>query len=154
MKKQFLLILLLFFLPHLAFAETIATCENPKGYEYYPFAGSVPISGSGWDEGGFTGGTYRLTQDDKGNLDVIFTNNSGQFVSALNDGGTVMPFSFDQNRVSVMVLYMGSVVETFSFINNNAGVNELIFTQTKTQFIPKVAAYRANCSQLDLYKIK
>jgi len=28
-KKQ-LLILLMFFLPYLAFAETIATCENPK----------------------------------------------------------------------------------------------------------------------------
>jgi hypothetical protein len=153
MKKQ-LLLLLLFFFPHLAFAETIATCENPKGYEYYPFAGSVPESGSGWDEGGFTGGTYRLTQDDEGNLDVIFTNNSGQFVSALNDGGSVVPFSFDENQISVIVLYMGSVVETFSFINNNAGLNELIFTATKTQFIPKVAAYRASCSQLDLYKIQ
>jgi len=49
---------------------------------------------------------------------------------------------------------MGDVVETFSFINNNAGNNELIFTQTKTKFLPKVAAYRAKCSQLDLYKIK
>jgi hypothetical protein len=149
-----LLLILIFFLPHFVFAETIATCENPKGFEYYPYAASVPESGSGWDEGGFTGGTYRLTQDDKGNLDVIFTNNSGQFVSALNDGATVAPFSIDENQISVVVFYMGSVVETFSFITNNAGNNELILTQTKTKFIPKVAAYRAGCSQLDLYKIK
>tara|TARA_Y100000385_G_C12621771_1_gene437329 strand:+ start:143 stop:511 length:369 start_codon:yes stop_codon:yes gene_type:complete len=122
MKKQ-LLFIIFFFLSNLTFATTIATCENPKGYEYYPFAGSVPESGSGWDEGGFTGGVYRLTQDDEGNLDVIFTNNSGQFVSALNDGATVIPFSLDVNQISVIVLYMGSVVETFSFINNNAGNN-------------------------------
>ncbi|MBT4109813.1 MAG: hypothetical protein HOJ40_01020 [Flavobacteriaceae bacterium] len=152
--KKLLLLLLLFFLPHLAFAETIATCENPKGYEYYPFAGSVPESGSGWSQGGFTGGTYRLTQDDKGNFDVIFTSKAGQFVSASNDGGSVAPFSLDKNQISIIVLYMGDVVETFSFINNNAGNNELIFTQTKTKFLPKVAAYRAKCSQLDLYKIK
>ena len=151
MKK---LILLLFFLPNLVLSETIATCENPKGYEYYPFAGNVPKSGSGWDEGGFTGGTYRLTQDDNGNFDVVFTSKAGQFVSATNDGGRVAPFSLDENQISIIVLYMGSVVETFSFINNNAGNNELILTQTKTKFIPKVAAYRARCSQLDLYKIK
>ena len=150
MKK---LLLLLFFLPHLAFAETISTCENPKGYEYYPFAGSVPESGSGWSQGGFTGGTYRLTQDDKGNFDIIFTNKKGQFVSARNDGGNVALFSIDENQVSFVVLYIGSVVETFSFINNNAGKNELMFTQTKAMVIPKVAAYRAKCSQLDLYKI-
>ena len=100
MKK---LLLLLFFLPNLAFSETIATCENPKGYEYYPFSGSVPEASSGWDKGGFTGGTYRLTQDDKGNFDVIFTSKAGQFVSALNDGGSVAPFSLDKNHALVSV---------------------------------------------------
>ena len=150
MKK---LLLLLFFLPNLVLSETIATCENPKGYEYYSFSGVVPESGSGWDEGGFTGGTYRLTRDDKGDFDIIFTNKTGQFVSARNDGGNVALFSIDENQVSFVVLYIGSVVETFSFINNNAGKNELMFTQTKAMVIPKVAAYRAKCSQLDLYKI-
>tara|TARA_B110000238_G_C15965170_1_gene369217 strand:- start:198 stop:716 length:519 start_codon:yes stop_codon:yes gene_type:complete len=152
-KKQ-LLILLIFFLPHLVFAEIIATCENPKGYEYFAFAGNVPKSDSGWHEGGFKGGIYRLIQDANGGFDVVFTTKTGQFLSATNDGGSVAPFSLDENQISIIVLYMGSVVETFSFINDNAGINKLILTQTKTKFIPKIAAYETTCSQLDLYKIK
>ena len=150
MKK---LLLLLFFLPNLALSETIATCESPKGYAYYPFAGNIPEAGSGWDTDGFTGGVYKLTQDDNGNFDVIFSNTGGQFVSAIQDGGNVGAFSFDENQISIVVLYIGSVVETFSFIKNNAGNNELILTQTKTKIFPKAAAYRGKCSQLDLYKV-
>ena len=150
MKK---LLLLLFFLPNLAFSEIIATCENPQGYAYYPFFGFITEADSGWDTDRFTGGVYKLTQDDSGNFDVIFTNKGGQFVSAIQDGGSVAPFSFDENQISIIVLYMGSVVETFSFIKNNVGNFELIFTQTKTKIIPKASAYRAKCSQLDLHKI-
>ena len=95
---------------------------------------------------GFTGGVYRLTQDDNGNFDVIFTGKGGQFISAIQDGGSVAPFSYDKNQISILVLYMGSVVETFSFIKNNEGNNELILTQTKTRISPKAASYRAKCS--------
>ena len=150
MKK---LLLLLFLIPNLALSETIATCESPKGYAYYPFAGNVPEAGSGWDTDGFTGAVYKLTQDDNGNFDVIFSSTGGQYVSAIQDGGNVAPFSFDENQISIVVLYIGSVVETFSFIKNNAGNNELILTQTKTKIFPKAAAYRGRCSQLDLYKV-
>jgi hypothetical protein len=147
------LLLLLFFLPNLALSETIATCENPQGYAYFPFSGNAPEADSGWFTDGFTGGVYRLTQDDNGNFDVIFTGKGGQFISAIQDGGSVAPFSYDENQISILVLYMGSVVETFSFIKNNEGNNELILTQTKTKIFPKAASYRAKCSQLDLYKI-
>ncbi len=150
MKK---LLILLFFLPNLALSEIIATCENPKGYAYYPYFGLIPKADSGWDTDGFTGSVYKLTQDDNGNFDVIFTNTRGQYVSAIEDGGSVAPFSFDENQISIIVLYMGSVVEAFSFVKDNDGNNELIFTQTKTKMVPKASAYRGKCSQLDLYKI-
>ena len=150
MKK---LLLLLFFLPNLALSEIIATCENPKGYAYYPYFGLIPKADSGWDTDGFTGGVYKLTQDDNGNFDVIFTGKGGQVVSAIQDGGSVAPFSYGENQISILVLYRGSVVETFSFIKNNAGNNKLILTQTKTKIFPKAAAYRGRCSQLDLYKV-
>ena len=150
MKK---LLLLLFFLPNLALSEIIATCENPKGYAYYPYFGLIPKADSGWDTDGFTGSVYKLTQDDNGNFDVIFTGKGGQVVSAIQDGGSVAPFSYGENQISILVLYRGSVVETFSFIKNNAGNNELILTQTKTKIFPKAAAYRGRCSQLDLYKV-
>ena len=44
------LLLLLFFLPNLALSETIATCENPQGYAYFPFSGNVPVADSGRSE--------------------------------------------------------------------------------------------------------
>ena len=148
MKK--IILCFLFLIPTVTFANIIAECESPKGYAYYPFYGVIPDEKSGWDTDGFSTGVYRLILNDDQSFDVVFSNSNGQYVSAVQDGAEVIPFSMDENQISLMVVYMGNAIEVFSFVKDNAGRKELIFTQTKTGIVPKVAAYRGSCSRLDI----
>mgnify|MGYP007020173649 FL=1 len=137
-------------MPTISFASIIAECESPKGHAYYPFYGAIPKDKSGWDTDGFSTGVYRLILNNDQSFDVVFSNSNGQYVSALQDGAEVMPFSMDENQISLMVVYMGNAIEVFSFVKDNAGNKEIIFTQIKTGMIPKVAAYRGRCSKLEI----
>ncbi|WP_416651154.1 hypothetical protein [Candidatus Pseudothioglobus sp. Uisw_086] len=159
MKKILLIFVLL--LPNIALSNIIVKCENIQGYSYYPFSGLVPKSENGWDSNGFTGGFYRLTQDYKGSLDVVFLDDEGQpistseniqssFTFVFNDG-KVAAFSVDQNQVSIIVLYMGSIVEKFTFLKDTSRKEELMVDKAK--IIPKILDYRSSCSEINKLRL-
>jgi hypothetical protein len=152
MKK---LLLLLFFLPNLAFSEIIAVCENPEGHAYYPFSGLMNKADSGWTKDKITGGITQLVQDNSGKFDILVLDASKTIYSSTQDGGVVLPFAYDNNQVSVMVVFMGETVETYSFIKDNSGNIEFLMTQNKAAgIIPKITAFRGECSYLDLSKVR
>ena len=157
--RKILLILLL--LPNIALSKIIVKCENIQGYYYYPFSGLVPESENGWNSNGFIGRFYRLTQDYEGSLDVVFLNEEGQPISTSEniqssftfvfDDGKVAALSIDQSQISIIVLYMGSIVEKFTFLKDSSGKEELMVDKAK--IIPEILDYRTSCSEINKLRL-
>ena len=55
MKK---LLLIFLNLPTFSFAETVASCQNPKGHTYYPFNDMTIKKDAGWFKDEIYGGSY------------------------------------------------------------------------------------------------
>ena len=147
--KKALLFLLIF--PNLAFATIIAACSNPAGYAYFPNYGLIQERDSGWTDDAITGGITQLVQEENGDFDIMVLDSTQTIYSSRNEGAMVIPFSFNESQVSVLVVFMGETVETYSFIKTASGKNEFLMTQNRTKgVIPKFSLYRGECSFVNL----
>ena len=155
--KKFLLIVILFF-AHSSFAVTIANCQNPEGHAYFPYAGFNPKDMVGWDKDKITGGITQLVMDDKGQFDIQFVDASKQIISSKEDGADIFLFAINENSIGLAAIYVGRLIETYTFIKDLSGNNEYLMTQSKVNTpVPKAGVMRGTCSFIDfsaLEKIK
>ena len=153
MKKLLFLFLIM---PQLLSANTIANCQSPKGYAYFPYVGmSSKDMSNKWEKDGVSNGIFQLVQKDTGEFDIQFVDASKLIISSKDDGGKVLPFSDTKNQIGILVIYPGKVVETYTFIKNLSGENEFLMTQSKVNVaIPKTSVYRGTCTFLDISSIK
>ena len=135
-----------------ASSKDIAVCGESAGYAYYPAAGPLANMGEKgkWVEDGISQG--RITLSGEGDrLDLLWSDADGTLVSATNSGYTVTRMAQTEESLSVMIYYPGKTVQTYTFIKTLAGP-EVLYTQNRHGDvpIPKIAAFRAPCSLLDL----
>ena len=152
MKKLLLIFLIL---PTFSFAETVASCQNPKGHTYYPFNDMTIKKDAGWFKDGISGGITQLEIDNDGNYDIQFVDASKQIVSAKKDGANIVPFAIGENKFGVSTIYLGYLVETYAFFKEKSG--ELSFTMTQTKIntpIPKATVMKGTCNFIKFEKIK
>lgn len=149
------LILLALLLPHLSYAATIASCQNPEGHAYFPYAGMNPKDMAGWDKDKITGGITQLVKDENGEFDIQFVDASRQIVSSKEDGAEILPFAMTETSIGFAAIYFGTVVETYTFIKDLSGKNEYLMTQSKVGvIIPKAGVMRGTCSFIDFSALK
>ena len=61
----------------------------------------------------------------------------------------VVPLGRTNDTATVVINYPGSLVETYIFIQSKAGA-EALWSSNNGTLMPKIAAYRAPCSFLNL----
>ena len=96
--------------------------------------------------------------DDKGKFDIQFVDASKQIISSKEDGADIFLFAINENSIGLAAIYVGRLIETYTFIKDLSGNNEYLMTQSKVNTpIPKAGVMRGTCSFIDfsaLEKIK
>lgn len=136
-----------------ASAGTIAACGPQKGHAYYPAAGYVKKGQDGWQDDQISAGSTTLTQNDKGDLDVLFKDSRGEIVSSRDDGGQIVPLRVSSQEITVLVAYPEGIqaAEIYSFVREADGKAKMLQLSSKsTAMIPKAAVYVADCTTLNL----
>lgn len=137
-------------------AGTIAACGPQAGRAYFPAAGLVPKGKDGWQEDRISGGSTTLTQDDAGELDILFKDARGEILSAKDDSAKVVALRRSQNEITVLVAYMdgAQAAEIYSFIRQVDGSAKMLQLSSKglsaAVAVPKAGVYVADCSTLNL----
>jgi len=134
-------------------AGTIAACGPQKGHAYYPAAGLVKRGQDGWQDDQMSTGSTTLTQNVKGELDVLFKDSRGEIVSSRDDGGQIIPLRVSKSEVSVLVVYPdgAQAAEIYSFIRESDGSAKMLQLSSKgAAIIPKAGVYVADCTTLNL----
>ena len=149
------LLFLLLFLPQIIYATTIANCQNPEGQAYFPYAGMNPENMAGWSEDKVTGGITQLVQDENGEFDIQFVDASQQIISSKEDGAKIILFAMTESSMGFAAIYLGTVLETYTFVKDLSGKNEYLMTQSKVGvMIPKAGVMRGTCSFIDFTALK
>lgn len=103
-RKLLLFIAVLWIFTESAYSEEIATCNDPKGYAYYPHS-IFSKEDSGWQEDRITGGVTTLTRLGKNDYDILFIDATKRIVSSKQDGGKVIVSKRGVADVYVIVAY-------------------------------------------------
>ena len=98
----------------------IAVCRSPAGYAYYNNQGLVQPKNAGWTKDEITGGVTTLVQLEDGNWDLLFVDAYKRPISAMHDGGRVLPVRYGADSLSVLVVYE-SVFEFYTFFRERDG---------------------------------
>ena len=98
-----------------------------------------------WISDAISGGRFSLIEND-GEFDLLVTDAMGRVFSSKQEGAKVILVGSSYNSLTVVVAYP-LLVETYTFLRNEDGQPEAIWTTNKWGTpIPKVAAFRADCS--------
>jgi hypothetical protein len=139
-----------------ASAGTIVACGSQKGHAYYPAAGLVPKGKDGWTEDQITGGSTTLTQNSKGEFDILFKDSRGEILSSRDDGGEVITLRKSENEITVLVAYPSGAqaAEIYSFVREVDGKAKMLQLSSKglsaAIAIPKAGVYVADCTTFNL----
>lgn len=155
--KKALFVLIGILLATEAFATDIASCSNPSGKAYYPYLGLVPKNKSGWGDDGIKGGVINVTVNAQGKYDVLYLDATKEVISATGDGASVLRFAKGNKSFGVVLLYPLGVVETYTFVKNEAGELEYLHTAAKAGdgvTIVKSSLFRGTCSYINFNQLK
>lgn len=137
-------------------AGTIVACGAPKGYAYYPAAGMVPKGKDGWVDDQITGGSTTLTQNAKGEFDILFKDSRGEILSSRDEGGEVITLRKSENEITILVAYSNGAqaAEIYSFVREVDGKAKMLQLSSKglsaAIAIPKAGVYVADCTTFNL----
>lgn len=143
--------LLIFLFSFPAYAADVAICGGSKGYSYMAFRNLMDEENMGWSEDTNLHGQIVLKKNQDGELDIMFGDATTSIYSTLAEGGTLLPASISEEAVTVVVIYPNMLSETYIFQKLKNGDYQVMWTQAKSETpIPKVAAWVAECSYLDI----
>jgi hypothetical protein len=134
-------------------AETIAVCGASAGYSYFAES-PLMRDDAGWQEDGLSQGRFSIVATERGKFDILFTDATGEVVSSVQDGGHVFLTGYTEEAVAFMVVYPFTSTETY-VVWRFGGEVEAVWSSAKYGTpIPKLGAYRASCSFLDITPAK
>ena len=142
------------FFSTVALAEDIAVCGESSGYAYYANRGINQSENVGWSEDKISGGKFTLSQDDKGQLDLLISDATGRVFSSLSQGSKIFPAISADSSLTVIIVN-DQLVETYIFQILKNGKFQAMYTDAKAEApFPKVSAFIADCSYLNLKALK
>jgi hypothetical protein len=131
-------------------ARDLAICGASVGTAYFPPVSAFAEKLEGFQEDGISGGRMTLVQLAEKKFDLIVADASGGLFSASQDGAVVVMVGRSETYLAVAAVYPLGSMETYAFMRTSQG-DEVIWSSLKYGTpIPKVGAYRAKCSFLDL----
>lgn len=132
-------------------AADIAACSDPSGKGYFPETGIVKKADSGWADEKISGGITKLTKVGENQYDILFVDIRKDIISARADGGTVIPLSRGEKSISVLVVYPGKTAEVYTFLENDSGGLEYLYTLSRAGdgvLITKASVMQGTCSYI------
>ena len=136
-----------------ATAGTVAACGPQTGHAYYPAAGMVPKGKDGWADDRISGGSTTLTQNAKGEFDILFKDSRGEILSSRDDGGEIVLLRKSENEL-VAYSQGAQAIEIYSFVREVDGNAKMLQLSSKglsaAIAIPKAGVYVADCATFNL----
>jgi hypothetical protein len=132
-------------------AADIAHCGASEGYGYYPKIGlGASDSRTGkWTKDQIRDGRLTLTLGENNTFDIIALDARDAPFSFRTSGASVSMIGKTDVSLSILAAFPMGIIETYTFLRNTDGRAEVMWTQNKYGTpIPKVAAFRSNCSFL------
>jgi hypothetical protein len=128
-------------------AANIAQCGASAGWAYFKKSDFARGSDADkWVKDGISNGRIALAKGADGSYDVLYGDTLSSLNSASKDGGLVVKSGQSSRALSIVVVYPGKSVETYTFWNRADGVKEVLWTTAKYgTLIPTVRAMRAAC---------
>tara|TARA_B100000963_G_C22368839_1_gene554925 strand:- start:172 stop:630 length:459 start_codon:yes stop_codon:yes gene_type:complete len=125
------------------YAETLLTCDAPKGKGYYYQGPIISKKLAGWSDDGISKGSFSLIKN-KDKFDILYKDASGSLVSSTADGGYVVPLGNNMKNYSFLVSYPNVTAELFTFNIKN---KKLAYSQHKygSSMMDKRVLFVANC---------
>lgn len=132
-------------------AADIAICGASEGYGYYPKIGlgASDASAGEWAVDRISNGRFTVTLSDDNEFDIIVLDATGGMFSSRAAGAVIQVIGKTDETLSLVAIYPGKSIETYTFIRNVDGEAEVMWTANKYgTLIPKAASYKAACSFL------
>ena len=127
-----------------AFAVVMASCGPSAGYSYFVDNGMLNKSDVGFQTDGISKGNFQIVQDgDFKNWDVIHIDVTGNQISALADGGSVVMLGGEITGFYLMVNYPKASVEVYTLRPLTKEVNWI--KTTNNTMVSKTAVYTSKC---------
>ena len=126
-----------------AYAQTLLTCDAPKGKGYYYQGPLISKKLAGWGDDGISKGSFSLIKN-KEKFDILYKDTSGKLVSSTADGGLVVLLGNNMKNYSFLVSYPNVTAELFTFNIKN---KKLAYSQHKygSAIMDKRVLFVANC---------
>jgi len=134
-----------------AHASDIAICGASEGYSYYPKIGlgAADANAGEWSEDRISNGRFTATLAEDKSFDIIVLDATGGVFSSRAVGAVVELVGKTDETLTLLVIYPGKTIETYTFLRNADGQAEVMWTVNKFgTLIPKAASYQAACSFL------
>jgi hypothetical protein len=153
--KSFYACLIALLISSHALAEDIAVCHSPVGKAYYAFDGIVPQNKAGWQDDAVTGGKYTLSRQGK-DFDLLYVDATKRVASTRTSGGIVQLMRVGQSNFSVLVYYLNSTIEIYSFIKEKSGRETIHIMQSKGGDTPlqKSSVMVGKCEFINFEKLQ
>ena len=142
---KFLITLIsIFIFSNSSYANTLLTCDAPKGKGYFYEGVMIPKNQAGWSDDGMSKGSFSLIKN-KNKFDILYKDASGALVSSTADGGMVVPLGNNKINFTFLVSYPNITAELFTF---NIVKKKLAFSQHKygSSMMDKRVLFVANCN--------
>ena len=113
-------------------AQTIATCRNPSGWDYYHNTGIVSKNDGGWTKSTITNGLMTIQRLGDGNYDILIADAKTKTARSMaGEGGQVIILRRGDMDATFMYYYPGQVIELFTIYQDGAGISRYDMLQSK-----------------------
>ena len=132
-------------------AQEITTCRNPVGKAFYHFNGMNDKSGSGWIDDGIKNGVTTLVRTNDGSPDILYVDIRGKPISMTQEGAAVRVLRFDEDQITIIVVYEGATTEIYSFFREKDGKSRFTVLTNKTgkaAAFPKSSVMVGDCDPI------
>lgn len=130
-------------------AEDLAVCGSVSGKAYYAEKGVVSKENRGWNDDAISGGKTTLVKLGEDQYDILFLDSTGSIKSVVQQSGTVLKLRQGVSDFTFLVYYPGDTIEIYTFLVDNAGIQQVILMQSKggdSTYFHKSAVFVGECN--------
>lgn len=123
-------------------AETIFTCSEPEGYQFFKEGPFVPKEKSGWSKSKINGGQFSFVINGT-NQDLLYKDATGKIYSSVSEGAKVGLLTSNDTNAIVIVRYETGNTEIYNY---DAIAKVLLWSQHKVGgIIQSASLMKAKC---------
>lgn len=136
-------------------SQEIAVCRSPEGMGYFHYTGLLKEADAGWAEEKITNGAFTLTQDDSGQIDILYVDAWKKPVSSANDGALVRLLRRGEESITVIAHYPETSTEIYTFFREKSGAHRFTLLQSRTgSVVAKSSLMMGYCDPIKFQLLK